>query len=127
MPYLDARHWPSSGPSYTTRRRGGGVLEATTGLQTAADGREPPAGDLRILYDCDWEDVEFASTTQVPNSMAQVIAAAQKLKHSNMDIPTRESGPAKVTTPEGVATKDAELQEGDPSKTTKIGVGLTPI
>ncbi|CAO2208321.1 unnamed protein product [Urochloa humidicola] len=83
-------------------------------------------GDLRTSYDCDREAVEFASTTQLPNSMAQVFAAAQKLKHSDMEIPMKESGPSKVTAPEGVATKDAELEEGDPSKTTKIDAGLTP-
>ncbi|CAO2192791.1 unnamed protein product [Urochloa humidicola] len=83
-------------------------------------------GDLRRSYECDREAVEFASTTQVPSSMAQVFAAAQKLKKSELEIPSKEAGPHKATLPEDVTTKDAELVEGDPSKTTKIGAELSP-
>ena len=58
--------------------------------------------------------------------MAQIFAAAQKLKKSELEIPSKEPGPLKAAVPKDVATKDAALLEGDQSKTSKIGAGLTP-
>jgi hypothetical protein len=43
-------------------------------------------GDLKKSYDCDQEAIEYATTTRVPEPSAEILAAAQKLTNSKMEI-----------------------------------------
>jgi hypothetical protein len=43
-------------------------------------------GDLKKSYDCDQEVIEYATTSHVPEPSAEVLAAAQKLTDSEMEI-----------------------------------------
>jgi hypothetical protein len=43
-------------------------------------------GDLNKSYDCDQEAIEYATTSRVPEPSAEVLAAAQKLTNSEMEI-----------------------------------------
>jgi hypothetical protein len=43
-------------------------------------------GDLKKSYDCDQEAIEYAETLHVPEPSAEVLAAAQKLTDSEMEI-----------------------------------------
>jgi hypothetical protein len=43
-------------------------------------------GDLKKLYDCDQEAIEYATTSRVPEPSAEVLIAAQKLTNSEMEI-----------------------------------------
>jgi hypothetical protein len=43
-------------------------------------------GDLKKLYNCDQESIEYATTSHMPKPSAEVLAAAQKLTNSEMEI-----------------------------------------
>jgi hypothetical protein len=43
-------------------------------------------GDLKKSYDCDQEAIEYATTSRMPELSAGVLAAAQKLTDSEMEI-----------------------------------------
>jgi hypothetical protein len=43
-------------------------------------------GDLKKSNDCDWETIEYAATSSVPEPSAEVLAAVQKLINSEMEI-----------------------------------------
>jgi hypothetical protein len=43
-------------------------------------------GDLKKLYDCDQEAIEYATTSRVPKPSAEVLAAALKLTNTEMEI-----------------------------------------
>jgi hypothetical protein len=43
-------------------------------------------GDLKKLYDCDQEAIEYATPSRMPDSSVEVLAAAQKLTNSEMEI-----------------------------------------
>jgi hypothetical protein len=43
-------------------------------------------GDLKKLYDCDQEAIEYATTSRMLEPSAEVLATAQKLTNSEMEI-----------------------------------------
>jgi hypothetical protein len=43
-------------------------------------------GDLKKLYDCDQEAIEYATTSRVPETSAEVLAAALKVTNTDMEI-----------------------------------------
>jgi hypothetical protein len=43
-------------------------------------------GDLKKLYDCDQEAIEYASISRVPNPSSEVLVAAQQLSQSGLEI-----------------------------------------
>jgi hypothetical protein len=81
-------------------------------------------GDLKKSYDCNQEAIQYASTTRVPDALGEVLAAAQQLSQARLEIPTRKSSQSSIQSTGDVAHKTIQLQEGDSSKTTVIGVGL---
>jgi hypothetical protein len=83
-------------------------------------------GDLKISHNCGTEDVEIASTNQVPNAMMEVYAASKKLATSELDIPEKSDKANKPQPAEEVLVKTIDLGTGDSSKTTTIGAGLNP-
>jgi hypothetical protein len=85
-----------------------------------------PQGDLKISHDCDTEDVEIASTNQVPNAMMEIYAASKKLAPSELDIPEKLDKANKPQPAEEVLVKTIDLVTGDSSKTTTIGASLAP-
>jgi hypothetical protein len=82
-------------------------------------------GDLKRLYDCDQEAMEYSSTTRVLDASTEVLAAAQQLSQSKMMIPTKKSSQSSVKPTSEVGMKAIQLQEGDPSKIPLIGTGLS--
>jgi hypothetical protein len=44
-------------------------------------------GDLKKLYDCEKEAIEYASTQRVPEPSSEVFAATQQLSQSEVAIP----------------------------------------
>jgi hypothetical protein len=83
-------------------------------------------GDLKKLYDCDQEAIEYAATSRVPEPSAEVLTAMQKLTDSEMEISSQRPSQLRVKpNPSDVSIKAIQLQEGDPSKTTLIGGGLS--
>jgi hypothetical protein len=83
-------------------------------------------GDLRISHDCDTEDVEIASTNQVPNAMMEIYVASKKLAPTELDIPEKSDKTKKPQPAEEVLVKTVDLGIGDSSKTTTIGAALDP-
>jgi hypothetical protein len=83
-------------------------------------------GDLKISHDCDTEDVEIASTNQVPNAMMEIYVASKKLAPSELDIPETSNKANKPQRAGEVLVKTIDLGTGDSSKTTTIGAGLDP-
>jgi hypothetical protein len=81
--------------------------------------------DLKKSYDCDQEAIEYAPTSRVPEPSAEVLAAAQKLIDSEMEISSQQPSQSSVKpNSSNVGIKAIQLQEGDPSKTALIGGGL---
>jgi hypothetical protein len=70
-------------------------------------------GDLKKLYDCDQEVIEYAMTPRMPELSAEVLAATQKLTNSEMEISNQRPSQSR-------ACVVSKLQEGDPSKTALI-------
>jgi hypothetical protein len=81
-------------------------------------------GDLKKSYDCNQEAIQYASTTPVPDASGEVLAAAQQLPQSGLEIPSRMASKSSIQSMDDVALKTILLQEGDPSKTAIIGAGL---
>jgi hypothetical protein len=81
-------------------------------------------GDLKKSYDCNQEVIQYASTTRVPDASGEVLAAAQQLSQSRLEIPSRKASKSSIQSTDDVALKTIQLQEGDPSKTAVIGAGL---
>jgi hypothetical protein len=81
-------------------------------------------GDLKKTYDCNQEAIQYASTTRVPDASEEVLAAAQQLLQSGLEISSRKASKSSVQSTDDVALKMIQLQEGDSSKTTVIGAGL---
>jgi hypothetical protein len=82
--------------------------------------------DLKKSYDCDQETMEYATTSHVPEPSTELFAAAQKLIASEMEIPNQRPSQSRVKpNPSDVGIKAIQLQEGDSSKTTLIGGGLS--
>ncbi|XP_025822251.1 uncharacterized protein LOC112898052 [Panicum hallii] len=88
------------------------------------NGMLPFRGDLRKSYDCNQETIEYASTTQVPDSAAEVLAASKQLFQSEMDILAKKLSQSKVKPTSNVGIKTIELEEGNSSKIAPIGSGL---
>jgi hypothetical protein len=83
-------------------------------------------GDLKKLYDCDEEVIEYATTSRVLERSAKVLAAAQKLTKSEMEISSSRPSQSRVKpNPSDVGIKAIQLQKGDLSKTVLIGGGLS--
>jgi hypothetical protein len=83
-------------------------------------------GDLKISHDCDTEDVEIASTNQVPNANMEIYAVSQKIAPSELGIPEKSDKANKPQPAEEVLVKIIDLGTADSSKTTTIGAGLDP-
>jgi hypothetical protein len=64
------------------------------------------------------------STTHVPDASGEVLAAAQQLSQSRLEIPSRKASKSNIQSTDDVALKTIQLQEGDSSKTAVIGAGL---
>jgi hypothetical protein len=80
--------------------------------------------DLKKSYDCNQEAIQYASSTRVPDASGEVLAAVQQLSQAELEIPTRKASKSSIQSTGDVALKTIQLQEGDPSKTAVIGVGL---
>ncbi|XP_025819269.1 uncharacterized protein LOC112895527 [Panicum hallii] len=71
-------------------------------------------GDIKKLYDCDKEAIEYASITRVPEPSAEVFVAAQQLSQSEMAIPTKKLSQSTVKpNTSDISMKTIQLQEGD--------------
>jgi hypothetical protein len=81
-------------------------------------------GDLMKSYDYNQEVIQYASTTRVPDASGEVLAAAQQLSQSRLEIPLRKASKSSIQSTNDVALKTIQLQEGDSSKTAVIGAGL---
>jgi hypothetical protein len=82
-------------------------------------------GDLKKSYDCDQEGINYATTSHVPVPSSKVLAAAQKLTNSEMEISNQWPSQSRVKpNPSDIGIKAIQLQEGDPSRTAFIGDGL---
>ena len=81
-------------------------------------------GDLWKSFDCDQKAIQCATSYRVLDTTAEVLAAAQQLSDSGMEIPTKKSG--QIKPPAEIGTKPIQLQEGDSSKTVRIGTRLDP-
>jgi hypothetical protein len=83
-------------------------------------------GDLKISFDCAIEAVELTTTNQVPHAMMEIYAASEKLAPTELEIPETIDTTNKPPPFEEVQVKVIDLETGDSSKTTMIGVGLDP-
>jgi hypothetical protein len=82
-------------------------------------------GHLKKSYDCDQEAIEYATTSRMPESSAEILMAALKLTNTEMEISNQRPNQSRVRpNPSDVRIKAIQLQEGDPCKTTLIGGGL---
>jgi hypothetical protein len=78
-------------------------------------------GDLKKSYDCNQEAIQYGSTTRVPDASGEVLATAQQLSQSGLEIPSRKASKSSIQSTDDVALKSIQLQEGDSSKTAVIG------
>jgi hypothetical protein len=53
-------------------------------------------GDLKKSYDCNQEAIQYASTTRVPDASGEVLAAAQQLSQSGLEIPSRKASKSSI-------------------------------
>jgi hypothetical protein len=83
-------------------------------------------GDSKIFFECDTEVVELATTNQVPNAVIEIYVASKKLAPSELDIPEKSDKANKPQPSEEVQVKAIDLETGNGSNTTMIGVGLDP-
>jgi hypothetical protein len=81
-------------------------------------------GNLKKSYDYGQEAIEYALTTRVPDSLAEVLTAAQQLSQLGLEIPTKKANQSKVHTTADVMLKSIQLQEGESSKTAMISIVL---
>jgi hypothetical protein len=83
-------------------------------------------GNLKKSYDYNQEAIEFAVTSRMPEPSAKVLAAAQKLTNSEMEIYSQRPSQSRVKPNHiDVGIKAIRLQDGDSSKTALIGGGLS--
>jgi hypothetical protein len=83
-------------------------------------------GNLKKLYDCNQEAIEYAATSRMSEPSAEVLVANQNLTDSEMEISSQRPSQSRVKpNPSDVGIKTIQLQEGDPSKTALIGGGLS--
>jgi hypothetical protein len=81
-------------------------------------------GDLKKLYDCNQEAIQYASTTRVLDAFGEVLTAEQQLSQSGLEIPSKKASKSSIRSTDDVALKTIQLQEGDSSKTAVIDAGL---
>jgi hypothetical protein len=82
-------------------------------------------GDLKKLYDCDQEAIEYTMTSRVLELSSEVLVAALMLTNTEMEISNQRPSQSRVKpNPSDVSVKTIQLQEGISSKTTLIGGGL---
>jgi hypothetical protein len=82
-------------------------------------------GDLKKSYDCDYEAIEYATTSRVPEPSTEVPAATQKMTNLEMEISNQRPCLSRVKpNPSDDCIKAIQLHKGDPSKTALIGEGL---
>jgi hypothetical protein len=62
-------------------------------------------GDLKKLYDCNQEAIQYASTTRVPDASGEVLAVAQQLSQAGLEIPTRKASKSSIQSTGDVALK----------------------
>jgi hypothetical protein len=60
----------------------------------------------------------------VPHALGEVLAAAQQLSQSRLEIPSKKASKSSIQSTDDMALKTIQLQEGDSSKTAIIGTGL---
>jgi hypothetical protein len=83
-------------------------------------------GDLKKLYDCDQEVIQYATTSRMPEPSAEVFTVTQKLTDSEMEISSQRPSQLRVkSNPRDAGIKAIQLQEGDSSKTALITGGLS--
>jgi hypothetical protein len=80
-------------------------------------------GDLLKSFECDKKEIDHASTTRVPSSVSEILAAAKELSLKE-SMPSKKPSQSSVKPTNGVGTKTIQLREGDDSKTAIIGAGL---
>jgi hypothetical protein len=66
-------------------------------------------GDLKKLYDCNQEAIQYASTMRVPDASEEVLAAAQQLSQAGLEIPSREASKSNIQSTDDVALKTIQL------------------
>jgi hypothetical protein len=79
---------------------------------------------LKKSYDCNQEAIQYALATRVPDASGEVLAAAQQLSQSGLEIPSRKASKSSIQSTDDVALKSIQLQKGDSSKTAVISAGL---
>jgi hypothetical protein len=79
---------------------------------------------LKKSYDCNQEAIQYVLTTRVPDASGELLAAAQQLSQSGLEIPSRKTSKSSIQSTDDVAVKTIQLQEDDSSKTAVIGAGL---
>jgi hypothetical protein len=62
-------------------------------------------GDLKKSYDCNQVAIQYASTTRVPDASGEVLAAAQQLSQSGLEIPSRKASKLSIQSTDDVALK----------------------
>jgi hypothetical protein len=62
-------------------------------------------GDLKKSYDCNQEAIQYSSTTRVPDASGEVLAAAQQLSQSGLEIPSRKASKSSIQSTDDVALK----------------------
>jgi hypothetical protein len=83
-------------------------------------------GDLKKLYDCDQEAIEYAVTSHMLEPSAKVFATMKKLTNLEMEISSQRPSKSRVKpNPSDISVKAIQLQEGDSSKTVLIRGGLS--
>ena len=82
-------------------------------------------GDLQRSFECEKEAITYASTNRLPDTVGEVLAAAQQYSASGSEIPTKKINRSAPKPPDNIGVKAIQLQEDDPSKTALIGTGLT--
>ena len=80
-------------------------------------------GDLLKSFECDKEAIDHATTTRVPSSVSEILAAAKELSLKE-SMPSKKPTQSSVKPTSDLGTKIIQLQEGDDSKTAIIGAGL---
>jgi hypothetical protein len=82
-------------------------------------------GDLKKLYDCNQEVIEYTITSCVLELSTEVLTAALTLTNTEMEISNQWPSQSRVKpNPSDIGFKTLQLQEGDLSKTALIGGGL---
>jgi hypothetical protein len=83
-------------------------------------------GNLKKLYDCYQEAIEYVATLHMLEPSSEVFAAVQKLTDLEMEISSQRPSQSRVKPNlSNIGSKAIQLQAGDSSKTTLIGGGLS--